>query len=41
MAKGKGGFLGRQRKHASSHAKANGPKPKVPVTGGAGAVKKP
>ncbi len=39
--KGKYSFLGKQCKHATSHAKNNPRKPKVPITGGAGPIKKP
>ncbi len=34
-------FLGKQCKEATAHAKASPRKPKVPITGGAGPVKKP
>lgn len=41
MSKGKNGFLSTQRHAAQAHGKTNPRKPKVPITGGAGPVKKP
>lgn len=35
------GFLRTQRRAAAAHAKSNPRKPKVPITGGAGPIKKP
>ncbi len=35
------GILRKQRKAAEAHAKSNPAKPRVPISGGAGPIKKP